>query len=120
VRLRLIAFQSQIPDADVDGDEVRTISFARRVRRPEGIARRSHPRERRGTAGNPSILINSIDVRRLLQLIEADNHASITAYLVAELGRLPATGVHLGMIAANTPDLVFDDVLRESPIHSKA
>ena len=72
--------------------------------------------ERRGKTENPSILINSIDVKRLLALVGADDLANTTTYLVAELSRLAAAGASLGILAANTPHIVFDDVRRDSPI----
>jgi aspartate racemase len=69
-----------------------------------------------GESEAPSIVINSIDVKRLLALAGAGDLAGLTNYLVSELERLAGTGASLGLLAANTPHVVFDEVSRESPI----
>jgi aspartate racemase len=73
-------------------------------------------RDRHGDLENPPVVINSIDVKRLLTLVAANDLAGVTAYLVTELRRLAAGGASLGMVAANTPHIVFDDLARASPI----
>lgn len=73
-------------------------------------------RERHGDSENPSVLINSIDVKRLLGLVGVNDLAGLTAYLVTELRRLAAGGASLAILAANTPHIVFDDVTSKSPI----
>jgi aspartate racemase len=73
-------------------------------------------RERHGDSANPPILIDSIDVKRVLGLVAADDLAGLTEYLVTELRRLAAGGASLAILAANTPHIVFDDVASESPI----
>lgn len=73
-------------------------------------------RERHGDSENPSVLINSIDVKRLLGLVGVNDLAGLTAYLVTELQRLAAGGARLAILAANTPHIVFDDVTSKSPI----
>ena len=45
-------------------------------------------RARHGSATSPSILINSLDVRRVLGLVEVDDLAGLTTYLGTEqIGR---------------------------------
>ena len=73
-------------------------------------------RERHGDSENPSVLINSIDVKRFLGLLGANDLAGLTTYLVSELRRLAAGGASLAILAANTPHIVFDDVASQSPI----
>lgn len=73
-------------------------------------------RERHGDSENPPVLINSIDVKRLLGLVGVNDLPGLTAYLVAELRRLAAGGASLAVLAANTPHIVFDDVTSKSPI----
>jgi aspartate racemase len=70
-------------------------------------------RERSG-GRNPAILINSIDVDRLLAL--AADRAGLTDFLVAGVEPLARAGAEVGLMAANTPHLVFDEVQRRSPI----
>jgi aspartate racemase len=72
-------------------------------------------RERAGDGSYPSILIDSIDLTKMLSLVASDRGA-LTAWLVAELERLARAGVELGAFASNTPHLVFDEVQRASPI----
>ena len=72
-------------------------------------------RNRLGAVDAPSIFINSIDVNRLLALAATDLNG-LTRYLLAELGRMADAGASLGLLAANTPHVVFDDLARVSPI----
>jgi len=73
-------------------------------------------RERHGDVSNPSIFINSIDLHKLLELVAAGQLEAVTEYLVEELERLANAGASLGILAANTPHVVFDDVVRRSAI----
>jgi aspartate racemase len=70
-------------------------------------------REEPGTA--PSIVIDSLDVRRALRLVERDIPALIE-YLLASLRRLGGAGVDYAAMTANTPHLVFDDLVGRSPV----
>ena len=46
-----------------------------------------------------------------------DNQSpSVIEYLVAEARRLAAAGADFGLIAANTPHIVFDEIQQQSPI----
>ena len=58
----------------------------------------------------PSIIINSISVTKLLALMEADQLSEVADYLVDELQKLVSAGADFGIIAANTPHIVFDEV----------
>jgi aspartate racemase len=66
-----------------------------------------------GTA--PSIVIDSLDVRRGLRLVETDRPGLIE-YLLESLGRLAGAGVGFAVMTANTPHLVFDDLVARSPV----
>jgi len=66
--------------------------------------------------GYPSIIINSVDVNHLLAWMKVGDLASVTDYLVTELERLARAGVDFGVIAANTPHIVFDELQKRSPI----
>jgi aspartate racemase len=63
----------------------------------------------------PSLIINSIDVGRLLALA-ANDLAGLTDYLLHALQKLAAAGADLALLASNTPHIVFDDVARQSPL----
>lgn len=73
-------------------------------------------RARRSDGGYPHILINSIDLKRMLDLIGAGNLPEVTEYLLAEVVRLATAGADFGLFASNTPHLVFDDIRQRSPI----
>jgi aspartate racemase len=69
-----------------------------------------------GATSYPSIIIDSVDLDRLLAWMKVNNLAAVTDYLVDELERLARAGANFGVIAANTPHIVFDELLRRSPI----
>jgi aspartate racemase len=71
---------------------------------------------RAAPAGQPPVLINSIDVRKVLRLVGADALTELTEYLVGEVERLAKGGADIALIAANTPHIVFDDVSSRSPV----
>jgi hypothetical protein len=64
----------------------------------------------------PSLLINSIDVQTVLRLAEEDPVPGLRDYLLGEIGVLARCGVSIGLIAANTPHMVFDEVRQRSPV----
>src|SRR5687767_5968616 len=70
-------------------------------------------REEPGSA--PSIVIDSLDVRRALQLVEKDREA-LTEYLLASIRRLAGAGVDFVAMTANTPHIVFDELAARSPV----
>ena len=72
-------------------------------------------RERTRDGSYPPILINSIDMKKMLDLIGADRLAEVTRYLLDEIGKLARAGADLGLLASNTPHIVFDDLQRQSP-----
>jgi aspartate racemase len=64
----------------------------------------------------PPIIINSIDLKKLLDLVAANALTKLTEYLVSEIERLARAGAGCGLVAANTPHIVFDEVRRQSSI----
>jgi len=73
-------------------------------------------RQRRTDGSYPSIIINSVDISRLLAWMKADNLAAVTDYLADELERLARAGADFGALASNTPHIVFDELQKRSPI----
>jgi aspartate racemase len=73
-------------------------------------------RERKGDGSYPSILINSIDMKTMLDLIGSGDLVGVTKYLVAEVERLARAGAAFALLASNTPHIVFDEIQRQSPI----
>jgi aspartate racemase len=74
-----------------------------------------HAQDARATS-YPSIIINSVDLTKLLRWIEANELGPFTAYLVGEIEKLARAGVDFGALASNTPHIVFDELRRRSPI----
>jgi aspartate racemase len=64
----------------------------------------------------PPIVINSLNLKVLVDLFEANDLAQVTEYLVAAIRKLAGAGAEYGLLAANTPHIVFDEVSRRSPI----
>jgi len=58
---------------------------------------------------SPSIVIDSLDVKRALDLVARDREA-LTRYLLTSIQRLADAGADFVAITANTPHLVFDDL----------
>lgn len=80
----------------------RRLIAAYRARSPEGRA--------------PSLVINSIESKKLIDLVTANELTQMADYLSAEVERLARAGAGLALIAANTPHLVFDELESRSPI----
>jgi aspartate racemase len=64
---------------------------------------------------SPSIVIDSLDVRRALHLVGTDL-AALTDYLLSSLRRLAGAGVDFVAMTANTPHIVFDELAARSPV----
>jgi aspartate racemase len=71
-------------------------------------------RERVGSY--PSIIINSIDLKRMLGLVAAQDHTALIDYLHTETERLAEAGADFALFASNTPHIVFDEVRKLSSI----
>jgi aspartate racemase len=67
-------------------------------------------------AKTPHILINSIDVARLLELARFEDGAELTEYLLEAVETLTRAGADLAFFAANTPHIVFEEVQRRASI----
>lgn len=73
-------------------------------------------RERKADSSYPSILINSIDMKKMLDLIAANDLAGVTHYLLEEIERLARAGAAFGLLASNTPHIVFADLQARASI----
>ena len=73
-------------------------------------------RERSPEGRAPSLMINSIDSKKLVDLVTANELTQMADYLAAEVERLARAGAESALIAANTPHLVFDEVQSRSSI----
>jgi aspartate racemase len=73
-------------------------------------------REQQQDGSYPAIIINSIDLQKLLNLVATNELATATDYLVDEVNRLALAGADFGVLASNTPHIVFDEIRARSPI----
>ena len=73
-------------------------------------------RERTGDRHYPEFVIVSVDLRKGLDFMEANDLSGMANYLLEGLDKLARTGADFGIISANTPHIVFDEVAPKSPI----
>jgi aspartate racemase len=73
-------------------------------------------RERTQDGSYPPILINSIDLTKMIDLVAENRLAELIRYLGEEIDRLARAGAHFGLLASNTPHIVFDELNRAAPI----
>ena len=73
-------------------------------------------RERTRDGSYPRFFIISVDLKKGLDFMEAGDLAGMAAYLLDGIDKLVRAGADFGLISANTPHIVFDDVASKSPI----
>src|SRR5438477_6386214 len=73
-------------------------------------------RERKPDGHYPQFVINSIDLQKGIDFLEANNLAGMADFLLSEIERLPRAGAEFGIIAANTPHIVFDQIASKCSI----
>ena len=64
----------------------------------------------------PHLIIDSVDVNRGIAMLDANDLAGLADYVSASVDRLVRAGAQVGLIAANTPHLVFDEVQQRAAI----
>jgi len=73
-------------------------------------------REHTGDGSYPEFIINSVNLKKGLDFLAANDLAGMADYLLEGIAKLARAGADLGLISANTPHIVFDDVASKSPI----
>jgi aspartate racemase len=73
-------------------------------------------RTRKPGAGYPHVIVNSLDVDHGIALLNASRLAELADYIATGIEALMRAGADFGLIAANTPHLVFDEVQHRSGI----
>jgi aspartate racemase len=73
-------------------------------------------RGRKADGSYPPILINSINLQRVLAMVGAGELAGMTEWLLRELQKLERASADFAILASNTPHIVFDDLERRSPL----
>lgn len=66
--------------------------------------------------GYPSLIINSLEVSKAIELVNSGRLGKLADYLAEGVERLAHAGATFGFFAANTPHIVFDEVQRRSAI----
>ena len=64
----------------------------------------------------PQIIINSINMKKMLDLIGENRLDEVTDYLVAEIQKVASAGADFAVLASNTPHIVFDQINRASSL----
>lgn len=64
----------------------------------------------------PSIIINSVDLKRLLAWMAEGRLDNVTNYLALEIDKLYKAGADFAALASNTPHIVFDDLRGRSSL----
>ena len=73
-------------------------------------------RARKNDGSYPPILINSIDLQRVLAIVAAGELNALTEWLLSELEKLARAGADVAIMASNTPHIVFDEIAARSPL----
>jgi aspartate racemase len=73
-------------------------------------------RARKPDGGYPRVIINSIDLTKMIGMISAGDLPGVTEYLASEVERLERAGADFGVLASNTPHVVFNEVRRRTRI----
>jgi aspartate racemase len=73
-------------------------------------------REQREDDYQPQIVINSVDMRRLIRVMNAGNLPQLADWFSHEISVLAAAGAEIGIIGSNTPHIVFDELRRRSKL----
>src|ERR1700730_3737704 len=73
-------------------------------------------RERKRDGTYPQFVINSINLTKGIDFVNANDLAGMAGFLLEEIAKLPLAGAEFGLIAANTPHIVFDAIAPKSPI----
>src|SRR6266571_2937429 len=73
-------------------------------------------RERTTDGSYPQFVISSIDLKKGLAFLDANNLSGMADFLLEGIGKLADAGADFALISANTPHIVFDEVASKSPI----
>src|SRR4051812_49204892 len=73
-------------------------------------------RERTKDDSYPHILIDSIDVNKGVTLVQSGDRDALADYVGAGFQRLARAGAEIGLMAANTPHIAFNEIQKRSAI----
>ncbi len=64
----------------------------------------------------PQIIINSINMNKMLKFLTDNNLDGLTTFLLDEINKLVKAEADFALLASNTPHIVFDRLKKDSPI----
>ena len=73
-------------------------------------------RQRTADGHYPEFVVVSVDLRKGLDFMDANELSGMADYLLEAIGKVARAGADFAIISANTPHIVFDDVAPNSPI----
>ena len=73
-------------------------------------------RERAGDGSYPEFVLVNVNLRKGLDFMDAGDLTGMADYLLEAIGKLARAGANFGLISANTPHIVFDEVASKSLI----
>ena len=73
-------------------------------------------RELHADGSYPAIVINSVDLKAVLDLVSSGQRGLLVELFSSAVEALARAGAEIGFLASNTPHLVFDEIARRSPI----
>ena len=65
---------------------------------------------------SPPIIINSIDLKQMIDWMSAGELGKVTDYLVAQFETLERAGADFAALTANTPHIVFDEIQQRTSL----
>jgi aspartate racemase len=64
----------------------------------------------------PEVIIYSIDMTKMLSFLDVKDYNGLVQYLVEYVQKLKNAGAEFAAIASNTPHIVYDDLVKISPL----
>jgi aspartate racemase len=104
----------------VQGDSVRTVGLIGGIT-PESTVEYYRQlvasyRAQKQDGSYPSIVINSINLAKLLSFVTAGELDALIDYLVSEVAKLARAGADFALFTSNTPHMVFEEIRDRCPI----
>jgi len=65
---------------------------------------------------SPPVIINSVDLKRMIAWMAADELNQVTDYLAGAFEKLQRAGVDFAALTANTPHIVFDELQQRTSL----
>ena len=72
--------------------------------------------QREKNGNYPQVIINSINMKRMLELIGKNELGNVTDFLLLEIEKLNKAGADFALLASNTPHIVFKQLKSLAPL----